>query len=98
VHQPEAPADDDRAPEQRLHLLGTRVGGDVEILRLDAEQEVAHRAAHHVAREAGVAQHRADLGGGRGKALAREAVLFARHPQGGFGGQAQHPPDEPLDH
>ena len=45
VHEPEAAADDVRAPEQRLDLLRMRVGRDVEVLRLDAEHEVAHRAA-----------------------------------------------------
>ena len=45
VHEPKAAADDERAPEQRLHLLGRRVGRDVEILRRDAEEQVAHRAA-----------------------------------------------------
>ena len=45
VHEPEATADDERAPEQRLDLLRMRVGRDVEVLRLDAEHQVAHRAA-----------------------------------------------------
>ena len=52
VHEPEAPADDERAAEQRLHLLRRRVGGDVEVLGLDAEQQVAHRAADHERLEA----------------------------------------------
>jgi hypothetical protein len=33
--------------EQRLHLLGSGVGGDVEVLGRDAEQQVAHRTADH---------------------------------------------------
>ena len=98
MHQPEAPADDDRAAEERLYLLRARVGGDVEILRLDAEQEIPHRAADHVARKTAFAQHGADLGGRRAQAIAGEPVLLARDPQGRFGGQAEHPPDEPLDH
>ena len=57
VHQAEAPADDERAAEERLDLLRARVGGDVEVLRLDAEQQVAHRAADDVGVEAGLAQH-----------------------------------------
>ena len=52
VHEPEAPADDERAAEQRLHLLRRRVGGDVEVLRLDAEQQVADGAADHESLEA----------------------------------------------
>ena len=56
VHEPEAAADDEGAAEQRLHLLGPRVGGDVEVLGLDAEQEVAHRAADDERLEAGLLQ------------------------------------------
>jgi hypothetical protein len=52
VHEAEAAADDVRAPEQRLHLFGRRIGGDVEVLRREAEHEVAHRAADHERLEA----------------------------------------------
>ena len=45
VDQAEPAADDESAAEQRLHLLGACVGRDVEILRLDPEQQVADRAA-----------------------------------------------------
>ena len=56
VDEPESAADDEGAAEQRLHLLRARVGGDVEILGLDAEQEVADRAADDERLEAGVVQ------------------------------------------
>jgi hypothetical protein len=46
VDQTEPPADDERAPEQRLHLLGARVGRNVEILGLDPEQQIADCATH----------------------------------------------------
>jgi hypothetical protein len=69
VHQAKAPADEQRAAEQRLDLLGPGVGGDVEILGLDAEQHVAHRAAHHVARMAALGEHVADLERGRADRL-----------------------------
>jgi hypothetical protein len=86
-------------PEKRLDLLRACVGGDIEVLRLDAEQQVAHRAAHHIARESRLAQHRSRPWSAAGlRPFACQPVLFARHPQGRFGGQAQHPPDEPLDH
>ena len=45
VHDAEAPADDEGAAEQRLHLLGRGVGGHVEVLRPQAHQQVAHRTA-----------------------------------------------------
>ena len=56
MHEPEAAADDEGAAEQRLHLLGPGVGGDVEILGLDAEQQVAHGAADDEGLEAGLVQ------------------------------------------
>ena len=56
VHEPEPAADDERAPEQWLHLLGPRIGRDVEILRLDAEQQIAHGAADDVRLESRVLQ------------------------------------------
>ena len=46
VHEPKAPADDEGTPEERLHLLGRRVGGEVEILRLETEQQIANGATH----------------------------------------------------
>jgi hypothetical protein len=45
MHEAKPPADDERPPEQRLDLLGRRVGGDVEVLGLDAEQQIADGAA-----------------------------------------------------
>ena len=52
MDKPKPAADQKCAPEQRLHLLGKRVGGDIEILGLDAEQKVAHGAADHESRKA----------------------------------------------
>ncbi len=45
VHDLEPAADDAGAAEQLLHLVGRGVGCDVEVFRLDAEQQIAHRAA-----------------------------------------------------
>ncbi len=45
VHDLEAPADDEGAPEQFFHLFGRGIGGDVEVLGFDAQQQVAHGAA-----------------------------------------------------
>ena len=45
VREPEAAADQPAVAEQPSHLLGRRIGRDVEVLRLDADQEVAHAAA-----------------------------------------------------
>ena len=58
MHEAEAAADDERAAEQRLDLLGRRVGRDVEVLGLDAEQQVAHGAADDERLEACLLQPR----------------------------------------
>jgi ATP-dependent Clp protease adapter protein ClpS len=58
VHDLEALADDEGAPEQPLDLFGRSVGGDVEVFRLDAEQQVAHRAADDEGLETGILQRR----------------------------------------
>ena len=99
VHQAEAPADEQRAAEQRLDLLGARVGGDVEVLGRDAEQQVAHRAADHVGGVARVAQHVAHLERAVADGVARDAVLGSRGTRCGPGAsQAEHAADEAFDH
>jgi hypothetical protein len=45
VHQPEAAADDEGAAKQRLDLLRRGVGGDIEVLGLEAQQQIAHGPA-----------------------------------------------------
>src|SRR6185312_1682662 len=45
VHEPETAADDERAAKERLDLLGRGVGRNVEVLRRDAEEQVADGAA-----------------------------------------------------
>ncbi len=45
VRKSKAAADQTAVAEQAAHLLGRRVGRDVEILRVAAEQEIAHCAA-----------------------------------------------------
>jgi len=98
VHQAEAPPDHQRAAEQRLDLLRPRGRGDVEILRLDAEQDVAHRAAHHVGRVAALGQHVADLERAVAHRVAGDPVACRRHALQARGVQAEHAADEALDH
>src|SRR5205823_14376593 len=98
VHQPETPPDDQGAAKQRLHLLGSGIGRDVEVLRHDAEQQVAYRAAHDVGLKTRLAQHRAYLGGSGAERLARETVFAACDPFHLLVGKPEYPPDEPLDH
>ena len=75
MHDLEAPPDDARASEQRLHLFGRRVGGDVEILGFLADQQVAHRAADHIGLVAGLLQRVRDAGGVIGNRARIDAEL-----------------------
>jgi hypothetical protein len=56
MHDLEAAADDEGAAEQLLDLFRRGVGGDVEVLGLDAQQQVAHRAADDEGLVAGILQ------------------------------------------
>ena len=48
VHDAKPPPDDEGPAEQALDLLGRGIGGHVEILGPQAQQQIAHRAAHHI--------------------------------------------------
>ena len=98
VHQAKAPPDDEGTAKERLYLLRPGVGRDVEILRLDAQEEIPHRTADDVGRESRLPQDRANLGGGGRDRIARKPVLFARHAIRVVGRQPENAPDEPLDH
>ncbi len=63
VDEPEPAADQVGPAEQWLDLFREGVGGEVEILGLDAEQQVAHGAAHDERLEAGFLQPARDLQG-----------------------------------
>ena len=78
VREAEAPADQPAVAEQAAHLLGRRVGRDVEILRVSAEQQVAHGAADQEGRIAGFVQAVEHAQRAVGDVLARNAVLRAR--------------------
>ena len=82
VHDLEAAADDEGAPEQLFHLFGRGVGGDVEVFRLHAQQQVAHRAADHEGLEAGFLQGLGDAHRVGGHELRIDAVLFGAEDHG----------------
>jgi hypothetical protein len=107
VHDAKAPPDDEGAAKQRLDLLGRGVGGHVEVLGAQAQQQVAHRAAHHVGLVARLLQRRdhvfrafVDQGRidlvhfGRHLLALAEAALALR----AVGGLAEQLVDEFLDH
>ena len=79
VRQAEAPADEAAITEQPAHLLGQRVGRHVEILGRDAQQQIAHRAAHQKRLVAGVLQPVKHLQGIGRYGAARYRVLGARN-------------------
>ena len=56
MHDLEAAANDEGAPEQTFDFVGRGVGGHVEIFRLDAQQQVAYGAADDEGLEAGLLQ------------------------------------------
>nr|GEU28121.1 hypothetical protein [Tanacetum cinerariifolium] len=85
VHDLEALADDEGAAEQLAHLFGRGVGGDVEVLRFHAQQQVAHGAAHHERFEARFLQGAGDAHRVIGQQLGVDAVRFNQLPAIGGG-------------
>ncbi len=75
VHELEAPPDEPRAAHVLVDVLGEGVGRDVEVLRLHAEHEVAHRAADHVGLVPVAREHLAHLAGAVADRVAADAVL-----------------------
>ena len=74
-----APADDEGAAEQALHLLRRGVGRDVEVLGAQAHEQVAHRAADDVGLVAALGQRRDDLDGALVDQRRVDAVHVLRH-------------------
>ena len=72
VREAEAAADQAAVAEQALDLLGRRVGGDVEILRMAAEQQIAHGAADQECR------HSRIRAGGTARAARRRRCSCAK--------------------
>ena len=90
VHNLKAAADDAAAAEYFAHFFRTGVGGYVEIFRLDAQKQIAHRAAHHISLKPGLLQPRHHLFRRIADPVRRDAVfvlrqhLFVRMRCGGF--------------
>ena len=75
VHEPEPAPDDEGAAKQGLHVLRPGIGGYVEVLGLDAEEEVAHRAAHDERLEPRFVQPSGDVERAAGKLLTANRVV-----------------------
>jgi hypothetical protein len=79
VRQPEAPPDQTAIAEQPPHFLGQRVGRNVEILGMAADDDVAHAAADQERLEARfleAIQHAQRVGG---NVRPRDRVFGARN-------------------
>src|SRR5690606_28030979 len=78
VHELEAAADDAGAPEQGADLLRRCIGGDVEILGLESDEEIAASAADDIGVVALLVQYFADFDGVARDVAPIDAVLVAR--------------------
>ena len=75
VDDAETPADDAGIAKQGMHGLGGGIGGDIKVLGVTAQQQVAHGAAYQVCLVATAAQARHDLECAIADVLAGYAVL-----------------------
>ena len=75
VHELEATADETGPAHVLVDILGKGVGGDVEVLRLHAEHQVAHRAPDDVGLVPVAGEHLAHLAGAVADGIAADAVL-----------------------
>src|SRR5262249_28371175 len=79
VGEAEAAPDQAAVAEQLADFLGCGAGRDVEVLRVAAEQQVAHRAADEAGAEAGFVQAIEDAQRAAGNVLSRDLVLVTRN-------------------
>ena len=79
VDDAKTPPDDEGAAKQGLHLFGRGVGSDVKVFGAQAQQQIAHRAAHHIGRKAGILQSAHHIGGALIDQGGVDAVGFHRH-------------------
>ncbi len=79
VGQLEATSDDARVAKQPLDLVGRGRGGQIEVLGLAAEQQIAHTAPHQVGLVAIAAQTPDDLQGVRVDVVVVYGILKLRH-------------------
>src|SRR5690606_21564248 len=89
VHDAKTPPDDEGAAKQGFDLLGRGVGGHIEILGAQAQQQVAHGAADDVGLEAGILQGLDHLAGALVHQVGIDAVPAGRHVDALAGGDAR---------
>ena len=102
VHDLEAASDDMGAAKKGTHLLGMGVGGDVEVFGRARQEQVTHRATHHVRLMAVALQRLAHEAGAGRNVLGRDAVARGRqdgrHRSARFGDFGDDFFDEFADH
>ena len=83
-------------------LIRRGVGRHVKVLRPQIQQQIAHRAADHIAFKSGIGEFFADLQCAVIQPVAMDAVLGQRQNTGGAGGStrfaAEHLIDDATDH
>jgi hypothetical protein len=89
VREAEPAADDPAVPELFLDLAGVRIRPDVEVFRVEPEQEVADPAADQISTMAGLVEPIKNLEGVRVDVAAGNSVFGPRddgwnHDQGGL--------------
>ena len=85
MHDAKAPPDDESTAKQAFDLLGRGVGRHIKIFGAQAQQQVAHRTAHHISLEPGLLQGAGDVDG----ALVHQVRVDAVHRCGHLGAAAK---------
>ncbi len=101
MHQLEPASDQARAAKHPVYLFRMGIGGNVIVLGLEAEQQVAHRTANDIGLKARLVQALAGAACGIGQRFATDAVLLDRDDDRGCPSrrrvQSEYAPDEFLD-
>jgi hypothetical protein len=82
VHEAETTADQARVAEDPAHLFGMGVGGDVEVLRMTSEKEIAEGSSDDVGGVPALPEAFEDLEGLRREGLTAESVFRTRDKPG----------------
>ena len=89
VHDAKTPANDEGAAKTGFHFLGRGVGGHIKVFRLQADQQIAHCAAHDVSLKAALLQGAHHVQGAFVHQLVVDAVFLfaddAAFAKAGFG-------------
>jgi hypothetical protein len=82
VRQTKSSSDQAAIAKQPAHVIGARIGGDIEVLGLTPQKQIAHTATHHVGLEAGVLQPIQHFERVFADVASRDAVIRARDDGG----------------